>query len=182
MSGVSHSKRNISISTAGRDCHGAETDKRNKPQSMWGWKRMGINEQVSGFPANTELTQVACFVCALRTSLPYKKKSWNDLKRFSTESNPMLWCAIFHQTKWKRTQKNVHFELTSCQLIVTQRICTALNGKPLSFPRGFAQPHLVFFQRWNDIQLQPYVMLSFGKQGGYKWLETVAEEKNEGAL
>ncbi len=38
----------------------------------------------------------------------------------------------------------------------------------------------VFSKKWIDVQLKPYVILSFGKQGGYKWLETVAEGKMKG--
>lgn len=43
-----------------------------------GWKRIGVNEQVPGFPANTVLTQVVCFVCAPQISLNYENKSEND--------------------------------------------------------------------------------------------------------
>ena len=57
---------------------GRDWQEKQAPELV-GWKRMGINEQVAGFPANTRLTQVVCFVCVpTNPSPPYREKCGND--------------------------------------------------------------------------------------------------------
>lgn len=57
---------------------GRDWQEKQAPELV-GWKRMGINEQVAGFPAHTRLTQVVCFVCApTNPSPPYGEQCGND--------------------------------------------------------------------------------------------------------
>ena len=111
-------QRNISISTAGRDCHRAETDKRNKPQSLWDEREWELMSRLLAFPQI--LGSHRLYVLFVRPPTP---RRLTGISVGMTEEVHWLTCKQSQTScsdnksfnnRPKKEEHSMHFEFTSC--------------------------------------------------------------------